>query len=404
MAEETLEQAGPAPESGRAKRPPPTIDLEATEVTTEPAATTAEPAAEAGPEQSGEPQPETASPSISPSSVPPSGPSMPPRPPRSPISPWVIAPFSGAVAAALVIAVGWMLGWPPVQAPSQVSAAAIEDLSARLAAVEAKTAKPASDPAVAARVDAVDKTLAALRADLSRQQAQSRQLAADVGGLKSAGHEQAAPVDLSAIDARLAKLEQTERAQGTALASETTRIAAAKPADDLPLRRVVAAALLDVAVRHGDPYAAVLATAKSLAPDPQALKPLDQFAATGVPHPALLDRELLALVPKLSPPVADNATTGSGIIDRLQAGAAKLVHIERTDAIGSDRGAVVARITAAALHNDLADARQELNALSPADRAPAQGWLDKVEARDAALAASRRFADDAMSALAKPAQ
>ena len=31
------------------------------------------------------------------------------------ISPWVIAPVSGAVAAALVIGVGWMLGWPPVQ-------------------------------------------------------------------------------------------------------------------------------------------------------------------------------------------------------------------------------------------------------------------------------------------------
>ena len=30
----------------------------------------------------------------------------------APISPWVIAPVSGAVAAALVIGVGWMLGWP----------------------------------------------------------------------------------------------------------------------------------------------------------------------------------------------------------------------------------------------------------------------------------------------------
>jgi hypothetical protein len=42
--------------------------------------------------------------------------------------------------------------------------------------------------------------------------------------------------------------------------------------------------------------------------------------------------------------------------------------------------------------------------LSPADRAPAQAWLDKAAARDAALAASRQFAADAMAALAKPAQ
>jgi hypothetical protein len=45
-----------------------------------------------------------------------------------------------------------------------------------------------------------------------------------------------------------------------------------------------------------------------------------------------------------------------------------------------------------------------LKTLSPEDRAGAQDWLDKVDARDAALAASRQFAADAMAALAKPAQ
>jgi hypothetical protein len=60
----------------------------------------------------------------------------------------------------------------------------------------------------------------------------------------------------------------------------------------------------------------------------------------------------------------------------------------------------VARITAAALRNDLNEARRELNTLSPADRAAAQGWIEKADARDAALAASRKFASDAMTALA----
>jgi hypothetical protein len=64
---------------------------------------------------------------------------------------------------------------------------------------------------------------------------------------------------------------------------------------------------------------------------------------------------------------------------------------------------VVARATAAALRNELAEARRELNALPPADRAAAQAWLDKCDARDAALAASRQFAAEAMAALAKPA-
>ena len=88
----------------------------------------------------------------------------------------------------------------------------------------------------------------------------------------------------------------------------------------------------------------------------------------------------------------------------MQASAAKLVKIERIDTSGTDRGAVVARTTAAALRNDSNEARRELKTLAPADRAAAQAWLDKADARDAALAASRQFAADAMAVLAKPAQ
>src|SRR5207244_13346439 len=58
------------------------------------------------------------------------------------------------------------------------------------------------------------------------------------------------PVDLSGLIARIDALERTSRSQSAALAQESQKLAdAAKPADDAPLRRVVAAALLDVAVR-----------------------------------------------------------------------------------------------------------------------------------------------------------
>jgi len=112
---------------------------------------------------------------------------------------------------------------------------------------------------------------------------------------------------------------------------------------------------------------------------------------------------LLTLVSKLSPPAPENAAACTGIVDRLQAGAARLVRIERTDAVGNDRGAVIARVTAAALRNDSTEARRELNTLPSADRAAAQAWIDKADARDAALTASRQFAADAITALAKPA-
>ena len=187
-------------------------------------------------------------------------------------------------------------------------------------------------------------------ADIAGQRAQSEKLAAALNEVKSAPRETSAPpVDLSAINERLAQIEGATRAQTAAIAQQES----SKPADDVPLRRIVAAALLDVLVRSGDPYSAALAAAKALAANPDALKPLEVLPVSGVPSNAALSRELLTLVPKLSPPAPDNVATGAGLVDRLQAGAAKLVRIERTDTIGTDRGAIVARVTAAGLRNDV---------------------------------------------------
>jgi hypothetical protein len=397
MVDDRPENTGSPPDSERPKRAPPTIDLTATEVTTE-----AAPESDAAPSETAAEAP----------------PASPDAPPPAPVSPWIVAPVSGAVAAALVIGVGWMLGWPAIQPAAtpapQLNAAAIDDLTARIAGLETKAGKPVApvaDPAAATRMVSLEKSLAALRGELATTRAQSEKLASTISEVKSAARADGAPApDFSAIDARIARIETAVRAQAAEIAQQAgkiaeTRAADARPADDLPLRRVVASALLDVLVRIGDPYQAALASAKALSPNADALKPLDQFAATGVPSTAKLAGELLTLVPKLSPaPPPDTATSGSGIVERLQASAAKLVKIERIDTSGTDRGAVVARTTAAALRNDSNEARRELKTLAPADRAAVQTWLDKADARDAALAASRQFATDAMAVLAKPAQ
>jgi hypothetical protein len=414
MADDSQQDASSPADAGRTKRAPPTIDLEATDVTTAPKVDATEPLPEPGDSKpQAESAPEQAAEQPAKSAA---GASAPPS--RSAISPWVIAPFSGAVAAALVIAVGWMLGWPAVQAPQavsepplqpQVSASTVDDLTARVANLEARASKPATDAVLAARADTLEKLLTALRGDVSNLHAQFDKLGAVVDALKSAPRDAAGNVDLSGINDRIAKIEQAVTAQGAAVAkadanAADAKAADAKAADDLPLRRLVAASLLDVAARHGDPFKSTLATAKTLAPDPEALKPLDQFAATGVPSPQMLGRELLSLVPKFSQGQTGAAPSSGGILDRLEHGAEKLVQIERTDAVGNDRGAVIARATAAALRNDIVEARRELSTLSPEDRAPAQAWLDKVAARDAALSASGQFADQAMAALGNPGQ
>jgi len=383
MDEDRPEDTPPPPDSGRARRPPPTIDLEASEVSGQTQGTSS----------SGGAQPR------------PSRPRSFPWPSAAALSATLAAAVTGAVTAALVIAAAWVAGWPGETAPStaspQPSAGAIETLASRLADIEARSVKPPAatpDPALASRLDALDKSLASLRTEIAGARAQSEKLAADLNAVKSAPREAASLPDLAAVNERLGQIERAARAESAEIAQQN------KPVDDTVLRRVVAASMLDVSVRQGEPFVAQLAAAKSLAPDPEALKPLDDFAAAGVPNAAGLSRELLTLVPKLAPPAPENATTGTGIVDRLQAGAAKLVRIQRTDVAGNDRNAVIARVTAAALRNDYIDARRELNGLAPGDRTAAQAWLDKSNERDAALAASRHFATEAMAALAKPAQ
>ena len=408
MVDDRPEDTGSLPDSGRPKREPPTIDLKATDVSSE-----TKGSAEAAPEPVAEAAPEVAKASVERASVEEPSVEKPAvaEPPSRPVSPWIVAPVSGAVAAALVIGVGSMLGWPAIQPasapPAPQLSTAIDALTARVAGLEPKVGKPVPDPAAATRTETLEKTVAALRAELAATRAQGEKLASAINDVKSAPRgDGAVSPDISGLDERIAKIESQIRTQGAEIAQQGSKLADAKPADDMPLRRLVSAALLDVLVRIGEPYPTALAATKALAPSPDALKPLDQFAEKGVPNAGKLSSELLALVPKLLPAAQQSnaTTTGTGIVERLQAGAAKLVKIERTDTAGSDRGAVVARITAAGLRNDFNEARRELKTLEPADRAAAQSWLDRADARDAALAASRQFATDAMAALAKPAQ
>jgi hypothetical protein len=374
MADKTLDDAGTSPEAGRPRRAPPTIDLEASEVT-------------ASTESAGDESDAKRSSWLS----------------SAALHPFWVAAVTGAVTAVLVIAIAWAVGWPAETARpvAENNAGAIETLSSRLAELEGQVSKPvASDTALSSRLEVLEKSVAGLKTDIAGARAQTSKLASDIEATKSAPASVAAPAppDLTAIEGRLAEVERATRTDSERIAQATSR-----PADDVALRRLVVASMLDLSVRQSEPFPEALKAAKALASDPQMFKPLEDFAGSGVPNPAALCRELLTLVPKLEPPATANATTGTGIVERLQAGAAKLVRVERTDSVGNDRGAIVARVTAAALRNDVSEARRELNSLTPADRTPAQGWLDKAAERDAALAAAHRFAAEAMAALAKPA-
>jgi hypothetical protein len=211
MDEEGSKDASPPADSGRAKRPPPTIDLEASEVS--------------GDTQGTNP-----------------GSSAPPRrsswslgwPFSAAASAMLTAAVTGAVTAALVIAIAWLAGWPgetaPSSASSQSSASAVDTLAARVADIEARSARPmaaASDPTLASRLEALEKSVASLRTEIAGARAQSEKLAADLNAVKSASRESLSPQDIAAINERLSHMEHAAGVEGTESARQD-----GKPADD----------------------------------------------------------------------------------------------------------------------------------------------------------------------------
>ena len=119
-----------------------------------------------------------------------------------------------------------------------------------------------------------------------------------------------------------------------------------------------------------------------------------------MPTSAALARQFSELAPALRQ--AAEPPPREGVLGRLQLNAEKLVRIRRVDeAPGTDADAIVARGEAKAARGDLAGAASEVGELPPNARAPAEAWIKSVQARTAAIDASRRLAADALAGLSK---
>jgi hypothetical protein len=173
-------------------------------------------------------------------------------------------------------------------------------------------------------------------------------------------------------------------------------------ADDRAARLTIAAEALRETVERGAPYPAELAAAKSLGADPIATAPLEAFAAAGVPAARALAHELASLIPALRQAAAP-ASSDSSFLSRLESNAQHLVRITPVDAPpGDDPASVVTRIDVDAAHADIAAALADIAKLPNAAKPLAAAWVEKAQARNAAIAASRKLAADALAALSKP--
>jgi hypothetical protein len=199
------------------------------------------------------------------------------------------------------------------------------------------------------------------------------------------------PAELDALQKRMAALEQSAKAARDDIAKASSA--------DIAARLTLSAAALRDAVASGAPFAAELAQAKSLGADEQVLASLATFAATGVPTAQALAQELRAMLPAMLK-ISGAQAPEAGFLERLQANAGRLVQIRPVNAPpGDDPSAVLARLEIDAARADIAAALGDLGKLAVATRAPAQAWIEKANARQAALAAARQFAADTARAL-----
>jgi hypothetical protein len=439
----------PAPEQDQTTKPgdaaaarsnrPATIDLKATEIKSEPAAERSElePAAAAqdAAAQDADPVVEEA---------PKGGVASDPSPARedaahaaSKRSPWSLVGVA-AVAAVVFFAVGIGAGHfmserlagqrpatPVTAAPSPETLARIEKLEAlagtlqkedpqlqsRLAKLEAQANAPrANDAQLMARIAAAEaavKTLADLTAtrekrndDIAALAREARDHASSAAAAAASAQKAQASApesraDIDALTGRLSSLEQSASKSQAELAKRLT-------ADDAKGRFAIAALALRDSVNSGAPFAAELAAVKSLSTDPASLSVLDGFAASGVPSAASLGRELAGLMPAIWKVARKDEAQQGTFLERLQANASKIVRIRPAgDVVGDDPTSVSARIEARADHADINGALAELAKLPADARAPAEGWIKRAQARNAAIAAARNVSQSALAALAK---
>jgi hypothetical protein len=283
-----------------------------------------------------------------------------------------------------------------VEAPPDLS-----DLTSRVTRLEgsmnalAETAKEGGSVPDAAALDAkigdleqrlqgkIDSALAAQQGesttDLKDLQKEVEALKAKVGALAEAhlaGDTSDLAPQLTTLDQRIAKLEAALPELSTAIdrSSASAKSGAA----------AIAFANLRNAVTAGRPYAAELAALKSLVPDPGDLGALPSHAETGIPTVAALADTLTKLAGTSAAPPPTPA--GTSILDSMMASAKSAISIRRigADATGYEPAAVLARAEAALKQGALEAAIKEVETLPAPSRDPFAGWLDDARARASA--------------------
>ena len=276
----------------------------------------------------------------------------------------------------------------------QADTAALYDLQKRITALEQ------APPPAAAEAAGTGPAFDALNAQLgdigSRVAALEGKPAPDLSGLETGIASLRG--GLAEIGGRVDTVNAAER-----LAALEPRVAAAEAgtAATRGLAQAVAADALAATAASGRPFAAELATLRSLGVDDPAFADLAPKAGAGLPGDAALATEFRTLSEGLRTNAPVPATAGP--VDRLLQSARGLVQVRPAGpAAGSDPGSVMARIVDFTGRGELAGALHEWDTLPDMAKSATAAWASEMRTRLAAETLAARLRGEALARLAQP--
>jgi len=203
--------------------------------------------------------------------------------------------------------------------------------------------------------------------------------------------------ELAGLKTTLADAQQTATTEKAEL---TSRIESAEqklnePVNDIQMAKAVAVTALKSAIDRGGPFLAELDALRSIAPDEQAVAALAQDAQVGVPTRSDLRREF----PKTADAMLDalnQPDPNEGIFDRLVSSAMSGIRVRPVGSVeGETPEAVIARIEDKLNNGDLKGAALEWDGLPDAAKPAGEAFKAKLDQRlrveaaiDAAVAAT----------------
>ena len=352
--------------------------------------------------------------------------------PREQVSPAALGALEKRVASVEAIAAGAAeaarkaadaAARQPASSASGAAQPAAGAAQQALAAMDAKLAtldKNATGAvsALQARLDAVEKALAAPKSDdrLTESRAEAapppdldplrKQIAAIEARLQTM-EKQAAPLAEAAraMEGRFKGLE--ERIQplaGRIDESRTQSEAERKRSEALAegsadAARVSLAQSIGAAIEAGAPFAAQVDALARLGAPAERLAPLREPSQKGVPTVRELARAFAALEPAI---VTRTENAGASVVDRLTSSAMGLVRVRPVGEPGGDAPAnIFARMSRALERGDVAGALKDWDKLPDAAKAASAQWAQQARTRVGAEEAARAILSDSTQKLGR---